>query len=73
MGNDFLNDIERSTWEDTNDPDFLTLFPRTTQKDPFTSLLNGALLYHRVWGHKRNVRSKSIEHLTVVLSFTEEN
>ena len=75
MGNDFLNDIERSTWEDTNDPDFLTLFPCTTQTDPFTSLLNGALLdvYHRIWGHKRNVRPKSIEHLTVVLSWAEEN
>ena len=67
MGNDFLNGIERSTWEDTNDPDFLTLFPRTTQTDPFTSLLNGALLdpYHRIRGHKRNVRPKSIEHLTI--------
>ncbi|KAL8641796.1 MAG: hypothetical protein Q9226_008585, partial [Calogaya cf. arnoldii] len=55
MGNGFLNDIERSTWDDTNDPDFVTLFPRTTQKDPFTSFLNGALLdvYHRLWGHKR--------------------
>ncbi|KAI4223947.1 MAG: hypothetical protein LQ349_007332, partial [Xanthoria aureola] len=55
LGNDFLNDIERCTWEDANDPDFLTLFPRTIQKDVFTSFLNGALLdvYHRLWGHKR--------------------
>ncbi|KAL9614980.1 MAG: hypothetical protein Q9204_008795 [Flavoplaca sp. TL-2023a] len=75
MGNDFLNDIERSTWEDTNDPDFLTLFPRTTQKDPFTSLMNGALLdvYHRIWGHKRRVRSSLIERMSVVVSCAEEN
>lgn len=69
MGNDFLSDIERSTWEDTNDPDFLTLFPRTTLKDPFTSFLNGALLdvYHRIWGHKRKVRSKLFEHMRGVV------
>lgn len=57
MGNNFLSDIERSTWEETNDPDFLTLFPRTVQKDAFTSLKNGILLdvYHRLWGRKRKV------------------
>lgn len=59
MGNGFLNDIEHGIWTDTNDFDFVTLCPRPMQRDPFTSLLNGALLdlYHRLWGHKRKVDS----------------
>ncbi|CAD6594008.1 MAG: hypothetical protein ASARMPREDX12_007936 [Alectoria sarmentosa] len=54
MGNDFLNDIERSIWDKPNTPDLVTLFPRILQRDFLTSRLDGILLdiYDRVWGHR---------------------
>ena len=57
MGNDFLNDIERSIWDKPNTPDLVTLFPRILQRDFLTSRLDGILLdiYDRVWGHRLKV------------------
>ena len=57
MGGSFLKDIEQSIWDEPNTADLVTLFPRTLQRDWFTSLLDGYLLdiYHRIWGHRRKV------------------
>jgi hypothetical protein len=54
-GEGFLRDREKQTWAEENSNDFISLFPRQLQTDPFTSLLNGFLLdmYHRAWGHRK--------------------
>ena len=59
MGDGFLNDIEETIWDTSNEPDFVTIFPRVLQRDAFTSFLNGLLLdvYHRIWGHRLKVCS----------------
>lgn len=60
MGNQFLNGIEQTVWEESNDPDLVSLFPRQLERDTFTVLLEGVLLdvYHRIWGrrNRRKVR-----------------
>jgi hypothetical protein len=56
-GCSFLRERERDIWTAENVDDFMSLGPQDKQKDPFSSLLDGALLdlYHRAWGRRGDV------------------
>jgi hypothetical protein len=57
MGNQFLNDVEQTIWEPSNDPDLISLSRHSREKDFFTKLIYGVLLdwHHRLWGNGAKV------------------
>lgn len=71
MGNNFLVGNEQTILDDSNSSDLISLQPQDDERDAFTSMLDGTLLtlYHRIYGHKRTVRTLSGSRAHVSLKF----
>ncbi|KAK5053171.1 hypothetical protein LTR84_002145 [Exophiala bonariae] len=53
MGDQFLNDVERTTWDSSNAPDLISLSGAVQGKDHVSKFIYGVLLdfHHRIWGN----------------------
>lgn len=66
-GASFLRDIEMRIWTEVNMGDFMSLAPRQSQRDPFSSLLSGAMLdlYHHIRGKRKEASSSTCLDVTI--------
>lgn len=57
MGNQFLSDVEETTWDSSIGRDLISLSNPSRGKDAFTKLIYGTLLdlYYRIWSNGAKV------------------